>query len=187
MSSVVVLLIIVGLFVLAFVVLYNSLVAKRNEVEEAYSGIEVQMKRRFDLIPNLVNTVKGYAEHEKSVLNSVTEARTRAMGATAVGDVAQTENMLSSTLKSLFAVAENYPDLKADGNFVKLQDELADTEDKMMAARRWYNSAVKTYNVALETVPTNFIGSMFKFMKREFFELAADERAAAEKAPEVKF
>lgn len=187
MSSVVIVLIVVGLFVLAFVVLYNSLIAKRNEVEEAYSGIEVQMKRRFDLIPNLVSTVKGYADHEKSVLTSVTEARTAAMGATGVANVAQTENMLTSTLKSLFAVAENYPDLKADTNFLKLQEELSDTEDKMMAARRWYNSAVKNYNVALETVPTNFIGSMFKFEKREFFELAEAERAAAEKAPEVKF
>lgn len=177
--------ILVGLFL---VVIYNSLVRKKNEANEAWSGIEVQMKRRYDLIPNLVNTVKGYATHEKDVLENVTKARTEAMG---VGDSvpghAQAENMLTGALKSLFAVAENYPDLKANQSFVKLQDELTDTEDKLMSARRFYNSAVKALNNALEMFPSNMIGNMFGFKKRDFFELDEGERKAAEKPVEVKF
>lgn len=182
------LLILLLVVVVGVVLIYNGLVRKKNEAQEAWSGIEVQMKRRYDLIPNLVSTVKGYAEHEKGVLERVTEARTSAMNSGAgVATQAEQENMLTGALKSLFAVAENYPDLKANENFAKLQDELSDTEDKMMAARRWYNAAVKSLNIALESFPSNFIGAWFKFEKREFFELDDSERAAAEQAPKVEF
>ncbi len=167
--------------------LFNSLVRKKNHAQESWSGIEVQMKRRYDLIPNLIETVKGYASHEAELLEKVTQARTAAMGSQSMEDHAKNENMLSGTLKSLFAVSENYPELKANENFLHLQAELSDTEDKLSAARRFYNSTVKDLNTALESVPTNIIGSMFKFEKREFFELPEAEAAAAQKAPEVKF
>lgn len=178
---------IVVVLLLMLMAMYNGLVRKKNDAEEAWSGIEVQMKRRYDLIPNLVNTVKGYASHEKELFERVTEARADATKAESVQDHAAAENMLTGALRSVFAVAENYPELKADENFRQLQAELTDTEDKMMAARRFYNAAVKALNTALESVPTNIIGSMFGFDKREFFELDEGERAAAEAAPKVQF
>lgn len=167
--------------------LYNSLVRKKNEAEESWSGIEVQLKRRYDLIPNLVSTVQGYATHEKELLENVTKARTEAMNAQGIEEKGKAENVLSGALKSLFAVAENYPDLKANQNFMQLQQELSDTEDKISAARRFYNSTVKSLNTAIESVPTNIIAGMFGFKKREFFELDAEEQEAANKAPDVNF
>lgn len=157
---------------------YNRFVVLTNRCEEGWSDIDVQMKRRYDLIPNLVETVKGYASHEAGTLQKVTEARTKAMGAQTVGEHAEAENMLTGALKSLFAVSESYPDLKANTNFIELQRELTDTENKIQAARRFYNSVVIELQNALEQFPTNLIGNMFGFKTREFFELAGDEQAA---------
>lgn len=149
---------------------YNSFVRLTYRVKEAWSDIEVQLKRRYDLIPNIVETVKGYAKHERGTLEKVTEARTRAMGSGDLKDKAEAENFLSATLKTLFAVSENYPDLKANANFLDLQRELADTENKIQAARRFYNGQVRDLNTKIETFPSNFIANMFKFGKKEFFE-----------------
>jgi len=157
---------------------YNRFVRLTNRCEEGWSDIDVQLKRRYDLIPNLIETVKGYARHEAGTLQKVTEARTKAMGAQSVGEHAAAENMLTGALKSLFAVAESYPDLKANSNFVELQRELSDTENKVQAARRFYNSVVIELQNALEQFPTNLIGNMFGFKTREFFELAEGEQAA---------
>jgi LemA protein len=148
---------------------YNGLVRLRNHAKEAMSDIDVQTKRRYDLIPNLVEAVKGYAAHESGVFQQVTEARTRAMNAPAGDAKVAAENNLSGTLKSLFAVAENYPDLKANQNFLNLQQELTDTENKIQAARRFYNSNVMSINTKIETFPTNLIAGMFSFAKMEFF------------------
>ena len=158
--------------------LYNRFVRLTNRSEEAWSDIDVQLKRRYDLIPNLVETVKGYVSHERGTLESVTEARTRAMNAQTVEEHAQAENMLTGALKSLFAVSEGYPDLKANSNFVELQRELSDTENKIQAARRFYNSVVQDLQNALESFPSNIIGSMFGFETREFFKLDEAEGAA---------
>jgi LemA protein len=171
--------IVVALAVLVIAV-YNRFVLLTNRSEEAWSDIEVQMKRRYDLIPNLVETVKGYAAHEAGTLQKVTEARTKAMGAQSVAEHAEAENMLTGALKSLFAVSEAYPDLKANSNFVELQRELSDTENKIQAARRFYNSVVIDLQNALESFPTNVIGNMFKFTTREFFALDEGEAAARE-------
>jgi LemA protein len=157
---------------------YNRFVRLANQMKEAWSDIEVQMKRRFDLIPNLVETVKGYMQHEAGTLEKVTEMRTRAMNATTVEDQGKTQDMLSGALKSLFAVAENYPNLKANENFGKLQDELSDTENKIQAARRFYNGVVRDLNSALQSFPSNLIGSMFGFKGGDFFALAENEQAA---------
>ena len=157
---------------------YNRLIALVNRAEEAWSDIDVQLKRRYDLIPNLVNTVKGYMTHEAGTLEKVTAARTAAMGAQTVGEHAEAENMLSGALKSLFAVAESYPDLKANTNFIELQRELSDTENKIQAARRFYNSVVQDLQNGLEQFPSNLIGSMFGFKTREFFQLGENEQAA---------
>lgn len=163
---------------------YNRLVSLKNRSEEGWSDIDVQLKRRYDLIPNLVQTVKGYAKHEEGVFTKVTEARTRAMGAQGLGDKAAAENMLTGALKSLFAVAEAYPDLKASANFAKLQDELADTENKIQAARRFYNSMVRDLNTLIESFPSNVVANLFKFGKREFFEL---DNQAEKQTPQVSF
>ncbi len=163
---------------------YNSLVRQKNRAQEAWSDIDVQLKRRHNLIPNLIETVKGYASHERATLDSVTAARTQALAATTPAQHAQAENALSSTLKSLFAVSENYPDLKSNTNFLELQRELSDTENKIQASRRFYNSVVRDFNTAVETVPSNIIASMFGFTKREFFELDDEAERAV---PEVKF
>ena len=159
---------------------YNRFVRLTNRCEEGWSDIDVQLKRRYDLIPNLVETVKGYAKHEAGTLQKVTEARTNAMGAQSIGEHVAAENMLTGALKSLFAVAESYPDLKANTNFVELQRELSDTENKIQAARRFYNSVVIELQNALEQFPTNIVGNMFGFKTREFFELAEGEQAARE-------
>lgn len=171
-----ILLIIVVLVIVGGIAMYNGLIKLKNRVDEAWSDIDVQLKRRYDLIPNLVNTVKGYAAHEKGVFEKVTEARTRAMGATNAADKAEAENALSGTLKSLFAVAENYPDLKANQNFLELQRELTDTEDKIMAARRFYNANVRDFNTKIQAFPTNIFAGMLNFTKRDFFEAAEGER-----------
>lgn len=157
---------------------YNNFVRLTNRTEEAWSDIDVQLKRRYDLIPNLVETVKGYAAHEAGTLQKVTEARTAAMGATTVAQHAEAENMLTGALKSVFALSESYPDLKANSNFVELQRELSDTENKIQAARRFYNSVVQDLQNAIEQFPTNLVGKSFGFKTREFFQLGADEAAA---------
>src|SRR4030042_3848947 len=147
---------------------YNKLGVLSQRAKEAWSDIEVQLKRRYDLIPNLVETVKGYASHERQVLEKVTEARTRAMGAQTVQEHAEAENMLSSTLKTLFAVVENYPQLQAAGNFLELQRELRDTEDKIQAARRFYNGNVRDLNIKIERFPESTVAGIFGFQKMEF-------------------
>ncbi|KKQ46308.1 MAG: LemA-like protein [Candidatus Moranbacteria bacterium GW2011_GWC2_37_8] len=169
-------LIVAAVLILALIGMYNSLVTLKNRVDEAWSDIDVQLKRRYDLIPNLINTVKGYATHEKELLEKVTLARTAAMGAQTPGEKEQAENMLSGTLKSLFAVSENYPDLKANQNFLELQRELTDTEDKIQASRRFYNGNVRDFNTKIQTFPTNMIAGMLNFTKREFFAAEESER-----------
>jgi len=171
--------VILGLIVLIVIwaiAIYNGLIRLKNRVDEAWSDIDVQLKRRYDLIPNLVNTVKGYAAHEKEVFEKVTEARTRAMAAQSAPDKAKAENMLSQTLKSLFAVAEAYPDLKANQNFLELQRELTDTEDKIQAARRFYNGNVRDFNTKIQVFPNNIFAGMLGFTSREFFEAAGTEK-----------
>jgi LemA protein len=167
---------IIAILVLWAIAIYNGLIRLKNRVDEAWSDIDVQLKRRYDLIPNLVNTVKGYASHEKEVFEKVTEARTRAMGAQSAGDKAQAENALSQTLKSLFAVAEAYPDLKANQNFLELQRELTDTEDKIQASRRFYNGNVRDFNTKIQIFPNNIFAGMLGFTAREFFEAGEGEK-----------
>ena len=169
---------VLALVVVWAIVIYNRFVTLTNRVREAWSDIDVQLKRRYDLIPNLIETVKGYATHEAGTLQKVTDARTKAMGAQTVGEHAQAENMLTGALKSLFAVSEAYPDLKANTNFVELQRELSDTENKIQAARRFYNSVVQELQNALEQFPSNMVGKTFGFKSREFFQLDAGEAAA---------
>jgi len=173
------------ILILWLISVYNSLIKRRNRVDEAWSDIEVQLKRRYNLIPNLVETVKGYAQHEKGVFENVTKARAQAMGAEKLEDKAKAENALSSTLKSLFAVAENYPQLKANENFGKLQDELTDAEDKIQAARRFHNGQVRDFNTAVQQFPTNILANAFKFEKKEFFGL--EEEPSARENIQVKF
>ena len=181
------------LYIILFVILvfilwlagtFNSLVRKKNRGKEAWADIDVQLKRRYNLIPNLVQTVKGYATHERELFQKVTEARAKAMGAQEMKEKAQAENMLTNTLKSLFAVAENYPDLKASQNFLELQKELRDTEDKIQAARRFYNSNVRDLNIKIESVPSNVVAKIFNFKKMELFEI---EEAVARETPKVNF
>lgn len=173
-----ILLIVVAFVALWAVMVYNGLITLKNRTDEAWSDIDVQLKRRYDLIPNIVETVKGYAAHEAGTFQKVTEARTAAMGAKTMAEHAQAENALSQTLKSLFAVAEAYPELKANTNFLQLQQELADTEDKIQAARRFYNGNVRDFNIKLQVFPTNMIGGMLGFAKRDFFEIVEAEKAA---------
>ena len=164
---------------------YNSLVRLRTRAKEAWADIEVQLKRRYDLIPNIVETVKGYASHEREVFENVTKARTEAMGAQSPQAHAQAENALSGTLKTLFAVSENYPDLKANANFLDLQRELADTENKIQSARRFYDTNVRDLNIGIESFPKNVIAGMFGFSKMEFFGL--EENSAAREPVKVSF
>lgn len=167
---------------------YNGLVRLNQRVDEAWSDITVQLKRRYDLIPNLVNSVKGYAAHEKTVFEDVTAARSQAINANGVAESAKAENQFSSTLKSLFAVAENYPQLQATQNFQQLQAELVDTEDKIQASRRFYNSMVRDFNTKRKTFPTKFIASMAGYTSdKEYFELDEAETAQVEKPVDVKF
>jgi LemA protein len=167
---------IIAIIAIWAVAIYNGLIRLKNRVDEAWSDIDVQLKRRYDLIPNLVNTVKGYASHEKEVFERVTEARTKAMSAESAGDKAKAENALSQTLKSLFAVAEAYPDLKANQNFLELQRELTDTEDKVQASRRFYNGNVRDFNTKIQVFPNNVFAGMLGFSAREFFEAAGGEK-----------
>ncbi len=169
----IIILVVVALIIVWLIAIYNGLIKLRNRVDEAWSDIDVQLKRRYDLIPNLINTVKGYASHEKETFQNVTEARARAMGAKDAKEQAQAENMLSDTLKSLFAVAEAYPELKANENFLELQRELTDTEDKIQASRRFYNGNVRDFNTKIQVFPNNMLVGMFSFKAYEFFE--ADE------------
>ncbi len=176
---------IVVVIALAVIGVYNSLIKSKNQVEEAWSDIEVQLKRRYDLIPNLVNTVKGFATQESSVLQKVTEARTNAMGAQTIQEKQQDENALSGTLKTLFAVSENYPDLKSNTNFLQLQNDLADTENKIQAARRFYNGNVRDFNTKIEVFPTNLFASMLGFTKKALFDI--DDNGPESQNVEVKF
>ncbi len=180
-----IILIIVAVLVLWFVVTYNGFVTIKNRVAEAWADIEVQLKRRYDLIPNLVNTVKGYATHESATFEKVTAARTAAMGATTPLAHAEAENMLTGALKSLFAVSEAYPDLKANTNFLELQRELSDTENKIQAARRFYNGNVRDFNTKLEVFPSNIIAKMFSFKKSDFFDI--EDNGVESQPVEVKF
>jgi LemA protein len=184
--------VIVGIVVLLLVVFiiaaYNGLVRLNQQSDEAWSDITVQLKRRLDLIPNLVDTVKGYATHEKTVFEDVTKARSAVVNASGPAATAKADNMFEQTLKSLFAVAEAYPQLKASDNFQKLQDELTDTEDKIMASRRFYNGVVRDFNTKRKTFPTNIFANVLGFKQdKEFFELDDAGQAAAEKPVDVKF
>lgn len=165
----------IALVIFWLISVYNSLIKQRNQVDEAWSDIDVQLKRRYDLIPNLVETVKGYAKHESGLFEKVTQARSQAMNAQGTAEQGKAENMLSGTLKSLFAVSENYPDLKANQNFLKLQDELSDTENKIQASRRFYNGNVRDFNTKIQVFPNNLLVGMLGFKAYEFFELA-DEK-----------
>lgn len=184
MSYLYIILIIVVAIVIWLVGTFNGFVRRRNRAKEAWSDIDVQLKRRYNLIPNLINTVKGYATHEREVFEKVTEARTRAMQETGVEGKAQAENMLAGTLKTLFAVSENYPQLKASANFVELQRELTDTEDKVQASRRFYNSNVRDLNIKVESVPSNIVAKLFGIKKMELFEL---EETSQRENPKVEF
>ena len=185
MSTLYIVLGIIVAFVLFLIYKYNGFISLKNRAQEAWADIDVQLKRRYDLIPNLVNTVKGYATHESATFEKVTEARTKAMQGGSMAEKGEAENALSGTLKSLFAISEAYPELKANANFLQLQSELSDTENKIMASRRFYNGNVRDFNTGVQTFPGNMIASMFKFTALEFFEL---EKDSTEKNPvEVKF
>jgi len=181
MSSIVwIIIIALAAIVFWFIAVYNGLIRLRNQTKEAWADIDVQLKRRYDLIPNLVETVKGYATHERELFEKVTQARSVAMGATGAAEKGQAENALAGTLKSLFAVAEAYPDLKANQNFLKLQDELSDTENKIQAARRFYNGNVRDFNTKIQVFPNNMVAGMLGFKEFEFFELGEADAAAKE-------
>lgn len=181
----IIILVILGVLVLWAVFSYNGLITLRNRSEEAWADIEVQLKRRYDLIPNLVNTVKGYATHESTAFEKVTAARSAAMGARTVADHSKSEAILGQAMTGLFGIAEAYPELKANTNFLGLQNELSDTENKIQAARRFYNGNVRDLNTRLETVPTNVIGNMFRFQKKDYFDIPDD--GVESKPVEVKF
>jgi LemA protein len=180
-------LVVLGLLVLAAIGIYNGLVSRKVETQNAYSQIDVQLKRRYDLIPNLVETVKGYASHEKETFEAVVKARTAAMNATGVADKAAAENQLTGTLKTLFAVSEAYPELKANQNFLALQEELTATENRIGFSRQHYNDVVSQLNTMLMRFPANILAGIFGFQPAEFFQLDSTEAAAARKAPNVKF
>jgi len=180
-------LVVIVVLAIAIIIMYNSLIRLKNRVEEAWSDIDVQLKRRYDLIPNLVETVKGYAQHERETLEKVIQARNVAMQAQSGGnakELASAENALSSTLKSIFALSENYPDLKANQNFLELQRELSDTENKIQASRRFYNGNVKDFNTKLQIFPTNIFARMLGFKNRDYFEV---EDAKEREVVSVKF
>jgi len=180
MTPLYIVLAVVAVIVLWVVFAYNGFISRVNRTKEAWADIDVQLKRRYDLIPNLIETVKGYAAHESKAFENVSEARTRAMTAGTPHDKAEAENMLSGTLKTLFAVSEAYPDLKANQNFLELQKELSDTEDKIQAARRFYNSNVQELNTAIQSFPGNVIAGSFKFEEMELFELSESDTGARE-------
>jgi LemA protein len=172
----VILLVLLLLAGLTFVVLYNGLVARRNKVEAAWAQIDVQLTRRFELIPNLVETVKGYASHERETLDAVIVARNMAQSAAGPAQAAEADDVLSGALKSLFALSEAYPDLKANQNFLNLQEELTASEDKIAYARQFYNDSVRGYNVKIQSVPSNVVAAMFNFTEREYFEAGGEAR-----------
>lgn len=176
--------VILAIVVLWVIYAYNSFIRLINRAKEAWADIDVQLKRRYDLIPNLINTVKGYAVHESGIFDNVGKARAAAMGATNIADKGQAENMLTGALKSIFAVAEAYPDLKANQNFLELQRELSDTENKIQASRRFYNTNVRDLNTSIESFPNNVIASTFNFIKMEFFQL---EEESAKESVKVSF
>ncbi len=187
-SGLIILLVVLGLLAVLGIFLwvtYNSLVTLKVRVDEAWSDITVQLKRRADLIPNLVNSVKGYASHESGVFEKVTEARSAVMNANGVKETADAENMLEGALKNLFAVAEAYPDLKANENFLQLQNELVDTEDKIQASRRFYNGGVRDLNTKIQIFPNNVFAGMLGFKERDFFEV--EDMATVEKPVDVQF
>lgn len=183
MPLLIVLIIAVAVLALFVIAVYNGLVVKRNRVKNGWHQIDVQLKRRIDLIPNLVETVKGYAAHEKSIFEKIAEARSLAMGAKTPGESAKANNLLTDTLKSLFAVVENYPNLKANENFAKLQEELTTTENKISFARQFYNDVVMDYNNQIQMFPSNIIAGMFRFQAAEFYTAPEADR----EPPKVKF
>jgi len=187
MNPIYIILGVLGLILLYLVYIYNRLITLRERVKESSSDIEVQLKRRADLIPNLVETVKGYASHEKEVFEKVTEARSKILSAQTVKEGLEADNMLTSALKTLFAVAENYPELKANQNFLHLQQELVDAEDKIQASRRFYNAVLREYQSYKESFPAGIVANIFRFPDFEYYELEYEERERAEKPPEVKF
>jgi len=184
MSVIWILVIVIAVILFGIVAIFNRLVGLKNRTDEAWSDIDVQLKRRYDLIPNLIETVKGYAKHEKELFEKVTQARTEAMKSKGLTDKAKAENQITEALKSVFAVAENYPNLKANENFVELQKEVTDTEDKIQASRRFYNANVRDLNIAIESFPSNVVAGVFGYKKRELFEL---EDVGERKNVEVKF
>ena len=187
MTAIIIILVIVALLVFWGIGIYNNLVKLRNNRENAFANIDVQLKQRHDLIPQLVATVKGYAEHEKEVLTRVTEARTAAMNATGINDKIAAENALTSALAGLKVSLEAYPDLKANQNFLQLQTEIADIENKIAAVRRYFNTATRELNNAVQTFPSNLFANMFGFKKEPMFEIPQEDRPTLEKAPEIKF
>lgn len=186
-TTLIIVLVVIVLVVLWFVGMYNRLVALRNNRENAFANIDVQLRQRYDLVPQLVETVKGYAKHESGLLEKVTLARAAAMGATDINSKIETNNQLSSALAGLKVSLEAYPDLKANQNFMQLQTELADIENKLAAVRRFFNSTTKELNTAVQSFPSNIIAGMFGFHKEPMFEIAQEERAAVERAPKVEF
>lgn len=187
MSPLLIIGIIIAVIIIAGVAMYNGLVRLNVRTDEAWSDITVQLKRRYDLIPNLVETVKGYASHEKTVFEDVTKARANALNAQGVAETAKADNAFTQTMKSLFAVAENYPDLKASDNFQQLQAELTDTEDKIQAARRFYNGSARDLNIKIKTFPTSIFAGMLGFKPREFYEVDEAQAAAVAEPTKVAF
>ncbi len=183
MEKITIILIILAIIIILIIGLYNSLIKLKNRVKEAWSDIDVQLKRRYELIPNLMGAVKGYMKHEEGVLTKVTEARSNAMNAQGTEEKAEAENILSGTLKNLFALSENYPDLKASQNFLQLQDEVSDTENKIQAARRFYNGQVRDFNTKIQIFPNNLIAKTLGFIKYSFFKIKEKEKENVE----VKF
>lgn len=178
---------VIALIVLWIISIYNNMVRLRNNRENAFSNIDVQLKQRYDLVPQLVSTVKGYATHEKELLERITEARSACLSANSINDKISANNMLSNALNGLKVSVEAYPDLKANQNFMQLQTELSDIENKLAAARRFFNSATKELNNAVQTFPGNLLAGMFGFHKEPMFEVAQEERATIEKAPQIQF
>ena len=187
MTAIIILLVVVVVLAIWCVSIYNNLVKLRNNRENAFANIDVQLKQRHDLIPQLVATVKGYAQHEKELLERITQARSAAMSANTINEKIQAENQLSSALAGLKVSVEAYPDLKANQNFLQLQTEIADIENKLAATRRFFNSATRELNNAVQTFPSNIFAGMFGFQKEPMFEVPKEERATIEKAPEIKF
>ena len=187
MVTTIIIIAVVVVIILAIIGKYNNLVRLRNNRENAFADIDVQIKQRYDLVPQLVATVKGYAEHEKGLLESITAARSAAMSATSIDDKIKADQQLTSALAGLKVLVEAYPDLKANQNFLQLQGELSDIENKLAAVRRFFNSATRELNNAVQTFPANLLAGMFGFHKEAMYEIEASERATVEKAPEIKF